>query len=503
MVSVVLVFLFFTSAVVAQQSPRTSIERLIRAYRLDEAEQQLWGTLKAHPDEVWALDLLGTVRQKQKRNPEAQALFQRAYTLNPRDVAALRGLADEARSAGTTDDAIGWYTKLSAIVPGDIPARKALSILQEKAGKYQESVSAINGIPVAARSPDLLPVLASDYLALHQEEKVGQLVGNVLRRQASPEVTLDFVTVLIRNGYLKDAEKILQVVRPARPSADYLHVLARVREAQDRIPEAASLLQQALQVEPKSFDLLFDSARFAAQHERWNEAVDLLNRANAVRPDRPEVLLKLTLALLKSRRRERAVAVAKRLSTISPDDPDAQYILAFALVENEQSEMAEPIALKAVQSRPADANTQLVMAIIQLSKGELEPARQSLDKSLSIDPNLPDTHYYSALVSERTGNFDAARQELEGVLKNSPNHAGAHAELGVLELRAGNVEGARSSLEAAVRLQPEVAQSHYQLGLVYTQLGLQDKAQAEMAEFKKLRDAEDALRKHEAGLNAP
>src|SRR5439155_20746357 len=134
-----------------------------------------------HPNEVWALDLLGAVRLKQKRIPEAQALFQRAYSLNPRDVSALRGLADGAGSAGRFDDAIGWYAKLLTIAPGDMPARKGLSILQEKAGRYQESVSTIDGIPVASRTPDLLPVLASDYLALHQAEKVRPLIAHVLR----------------------------------------------------------------------------------------------------------------------------------------------------------------------------------------------------------------------------------------------------------------------------------------------------------------------------------
>ena len=210
-------------------------------------------------------------------------------------------MGEEARSAGRFDDAIGWYAKLLAIAPEDIPARKVLSMLQEKTGKYQESIATIKALPVAARTaPDLLPVLASDYLVLHQEEKMKPLVAQVLRLgPAKSGITLDFVAVLIRNGYLEDADKILQIVRPARPSADYLHILARVREAQGQISAASRLLQQALQVEPKSFDLLFDCARFAAQHERWEDAVDFLQRANLVNPDRPDVLMKLTLALLK------------------------------------------------------------------------------------------------------------------------------------------------------------------------------------------------------------
>src|SRR5258706_4445065 len=107
----VLVSLILGSGGTAQQSTRTGtdrpnidrpntarphIERLIRQNHLDEAEQQLWVTLRVHPDEVWALDLLGTVRLKQKRNSEAQALFQRVFGLNPADMPALKGLGEEA-----------------------------------------------------------------------------------------------------------------------------------------------------------------------------------------------------------------------------------------------------------------------------------------------------------------------------------------------------------------------------------------------------------------------
>ena len=504
LVVAILACLIFTPLCAAQPTPRAIIERLIRSNHLDEAEQKLWGTLQAHPREGWAFDLLGSIRLGQKRNGEAQALFQHAYDLNQRDVPALRGLGDAARGTGAVSEAIGWYAKLLLIAPGDVAARKSLAILQEKSGSYQESVTTINGIPAASRTPDLLPVLASDYISLHQDAKVGALITQLLRTaNAHPKVTLDFAAVLIRNGYVNDADKLLQVSRPAHPNAEYLHILARVREAQQRIPEASDLLQQALQLEPKSYELLFDSARFAAQHERWTEALKLLTRANEVSPDRPEVLMKLTLALLKSRHRERAVLVARQLNAVSPNDPDAQYILAFALVDNELWEMAEPIALKAVAARPNDANNQLLMGIIHLSKGEMEAARQSLDRALTLDPNLQDAHYYSALVSERTGALDSARKELDTLVKRNPNHAAAQAELGVLDLRMGNVEGARAALEVAVKLAPEISQSHYQLGLVYTRLGLQDESKSQMAEFQRLREAEDNFRKREVGVRVP
>ena len=487
----------------SQTNRRIEIERLIKADHLPEAEQQLWSLLQANPSQGWALDLLGSIRVRQKRNAEAEALFQRAFDLDQRDVQALRNLGDLASKRGATQLAIDSYSKLLVVAPGDVGGRKALSMLQEQTGEYQASADTIRRIPPASRTPDLLPVLAADYLALHQEKNVGPLISEVLRLHGENSIKLDFVAVLVKNGYLEEADKLLAVVRPATPNADYFHLLARMREAQGRNDESWDLLQRALKLQPKSFDLLFDCARFAAMHDRWNDAADLLQRADDVSPDRPEVLLKLTLALLKTKRRERAIGVAKRLNAVSPDDADAQYILAFAMVDNELWEMAEPIANKAVQTRPGDAHAHLLMAVVRLSKGETTLARQELDQSLAIDPQLQDAHYYSALLYERTGDVDSARKELDLLVKNMPNHAGGQAELGMLDLRAGDVQGARVALEAAIKLQPEVSQSHYQLGLVYARLGLQEEAKAEMETYQKLRTAEDNLRRREAGVKTP
>ncbi|HEX8924667.1 MAG TPA: tetratricopeptide repeat protein [Terriglobales bacterium] len=484
----------------AQDAQRSEIVALMRQKQYDAAEPKLFEVLRANPNTGWALDQLGTIRLQQKRNSEALALFQRAYSLDEHDVASLRGLG-EATGRVSAKDAVQWYTKLLQVAPNDVSARKALANVQEQLHMYQESIATIDGIPPEKRSADLLPVLASDYINSHQEQKVAPLIAQILRApNANPAVTLDFAAVLIRNGYVKDADALLKLARPAKPNAEYLHILARVREAQGQLDESETLLKKALELEPDSYDLLFDAARFYAQHERWNDVIKMLNRANAVKPDQPEVLEKLTLALLKTRRREIALNVARQLNAVTPDDPQAQYVLAFALVENELWEMAQPVARRAVQAKPNYAQNHLLMGIISLSLGDLDSAKTSLQTALKLDPNLSDAHYYSALVSERNGDIESARKELAELVKVAPNHAGGQAELGVLDLRAGDVQNARTALEQAVKLAPEVSQSHYQLGLVYARLGLQEESKAQMAEFQKLREAENDLRKQQNGV---
>src|ERR1051326_3169960 len=133
--------------------------------------------------------------------------------------------------------------------------------------------------------------------------------------------------------------------------------------------------------------------------------------------------------------------------------------------------------------------------------GDMEGARQNFERCLELDPNkMVDARYYLAQIAERQGDVSTARNQLEQVVAANPDHAAGQAELGMLQLRMGDVQQARASLKKAIQLRPDVSQSHYQLGLVYRRLGLEDQASTQMAIYEKLRQAEDDLRRREAGL---
>jgi tetratricopeptide (TPR) repeat protein len=488
----------------AQSTSRNAISRLIGQNRLDEAEMQLWSVLSQQPDQGWALDLMAEIRMRQSRAPEAEALFRRALTVSPNDVQAYRGLGKLYGSLGNSQQAIDSYSHAVANAPADIVANVELAVLYQKAGQYKESVAAAQRVPIASRPRRILPVLAADYFATGEAAKVPALIPSLLlHANSEPEVLRDFVTVLLRNGYLDDAAGITETVKPAKPSADHLQTLALVRTAQGKPQEAMALLSQALQLQPKSFELLFDSAGLAAQLNRWNEMIEFLRRADEVRPNRPDVLRKLSLGLLKTGRRAGAVAVARRLNSVQPDNPDNEYVLTFALIEADLPEQAEPIARKLAAARPDNANSQLLLGIAEFKTGDTAGAKRDLQRCLTIDPHSADAHYYLALMARREGNLDAARAELEEVVRRNPEHTSAEAELGTLYLQTGNLEQARTVLEQAVKLAPSVSQYHYHLGLTYSRLGMQEPARSEMDAYNRLRQTEDEERKRERSVAQP
>ena len=487
------VFLVLASTVNAETPVRSRISNLIRHDQLSAAEQQLWEVLTAHPDEVWALELMADLRVRQKRNAEAEALFRRVREIDPSSLEAQRSLAALYQSEGKAVEAIAAHEAIAKIAPHDRDANLALATLYERTGKYQESVAAVERIPVTLRPADVLPLLADDYFKLAQPEKVPPLILQVLRMPPARRGTsLDFVAVLLQNGYVGDASKLMGVIHPAKPDAAYMHVLARVREAEGRKPEARQFLAEALRMQPKSFDILFDSARFAAEESHWKESVELLKRADAVKPDDPAVLTKLAVEYMQMGETERARLASKRLYELEPENSDAQYVYGRILHDAQRfQETLDPLARKMVAERPNDPHALFLLGMIDYDEGNEAESRQEFTHSLQLDPKNNDARYYLAMLDERDGNFDDARKGLEEVVNADPNHAGAQQELGVIRLRKGDIAGARTALEMALKVRPDIPQTHYQLGLVYARLGMTDDAKKQTQIYEELHQAAD------------
>ena len=489
--ALIVVVFVLASVVIAEIPAKSRISNLIRHDQLPAAEQQLWKVLTAHPDEVWALELMGDLRVRQKRNEEAEALFRRVLKIDLSSLEAQRSLGALYQSEGKTAEAVAAHEATLKIAPHDRDANLALATLYEQTGKYQESVAAVERIPVTSCPPEVLPLLADDYFHLAQPEKVPSLISQVLRLPPARQGTaLDFVAVLLHHGYVQDASKLMETIRSAKLGAGYVHVLARVREAEGRKADARQLLAQALRMQPKSFDILLDAGRFAAEENRWKDSVELLQRANAVKPNNPAVLMKLAVEYMQIGELERARVVSQSLYDLEPENPDAQYIYGRILQETQRfQEILDPLARKMVAERPNDPHALFLLGMVDYDEGNEAESRREFNNSLQLDPKNNDTRYYLALLDEHQGNFDAARTNLEQVVNTDPNHAGAQQELGVIRLRQGDIAGARTALEVALKLRPDVPQTHYQLALVYARLGITDQAKTQTEIYEKLHQA--------------
>ena len=487
----------FAPAYAAAQGATSSagikqIQGLVDRGQVDAAEKQLWEILVRDPKSVPAINLLGVIRTRQKRFPEAEALFKRVLAIAPDFVGAYRNLGELYALQGRNVDAKAAYLKVHELDPHDAKTSLALGTIYEETGEFERSIEIINSIPLSLRSPAVLPVMASDYFGLKQPDKVAALAPLVRHGAASdPSLIPRFARVLVENGFADDAEELLKAAAPRqRLTPEYLLVLARVQERQGNLPLAEHTLARVAKLNPDSFDAWFQSARLASQSKDYKKESSLLDKALQIQPDHVEALRHLVLAKMRSEDAVAAITVARRLYSMWPEDPDAVYLLGAALANDAEWHDARPVLEKLVSVRD-DATAHVMLGMTLMNDGDIEGASLQIERALQKNPNEAEAHYYKGVIARQHGDLPGAIKEMEVVVNADSQHVLAHVELGTLSLQMGNLDRARQALEQAVSLSPNSPENHYQLGLAYSRLGFGDKAKVQMAEFQRLRTAAD------------
>jgi len=474
------------------------LQSLVDRGDLDAAETQLWEIVLREPQNTPAITLLGVIRARQKRFLEAEALFKRVLAIAPDSVGAHRNLGELYAMQGRSAEAKAEYLKVHELDPRDAKTSLALGTIYEETGEFERSIEIITSIRPSLRPYAALPVMASDYFALKQPDKVAGLAPLVRKGAAAdPSLIPRFARILAENGFADNAEEFLKTATPRQKlTPEYSLVLARVQERQGNLPLAERTLARVAKLNPDSFDAWFQSARLASQSKDYKKESSLLEKALHIQPDHVEALRHLVLARMRSGEAVAAVTVARRLYSMRPEGPDAVYLLAAALANHAEWHEARPVMEKLVSVRD-DATTRVMFGMTLVNDGDIEGASVQIDRALQENPNEAEAHYYKGVILRQRGDLPAAIKEMEVVVNANPQHVLAQVELGTLSLQMGDLDRARRALEKAVSISPNTPENHYQLGLAYSRLGLGDKAQVEMAEFQKLRTAADNAKLHD------
>jgi tetratricopeptide (TPR) repeat protein len=495
---------YAATAGAASSGSLKEIQGLVDRGQVDAAEKQLWEIVVREPENAPAINLLGVIRTRQKRFPEAEALFKRVLTIAPDFVGAYRNLGELYALQGRSVDAKPAYLKVHELDPRDTKTSLTLGTIYEEAGEFERSIEIINSIPLSVRPSAALPVMASDYFGLKQPDKVAALAPLVRHGAASdPSLIPRFARVLAENGFADDAEELLKTATPHQKlTPEYLLVLARVQERQGNLPLAERTLARVAKLHPDSFDAWFQSARLSSQSKDYKKEASLLDKALQIQPDHLEALRHLVLARMRSGNAAAAVTVARRLYSMRPEDPDAVYLIAAALANHAEWHEARPVMEKLVSVRD-DATAHVMFGMTLMNDGDIEGASVQIERALQKNPNEAEAHYYKGVIARQHGDLPTAIKEMEVVVNANPRHVLAQVELGTLSLQMGDLDRARQALEQAVSISPDAPENHYQLGLAYSRLGFRDKAQVQMAEFQKLRTAADKAKLHDTTSGDP
>jgi tetratricopeptide (TPR) repeat protein len=398
---------------------------LIRDNRIDEAEKQLASILKTRPGVPGALNLMGTIRAKQGRMNEAEALFLRAIRNDAKFTPARMNLVSLYLYKRMPEKSVAQLRAVLRLQPGNEEATQRLAELQLSQGRVEEAISTIEKLRSSQPLPASLLVLLGD--------------------------------AQVRKGQLSKAEENYLLALDGRlDNAGALLGLAQISHAKSEAKEAFIYLTRVASLSSDS--------------------------------ESPELLYRFALAALKADMGDEAKAALERALKLKPDEPSFLLLLGVAWLRKGDLFEAEKIFRRLLELQPNSAQGQLHLGYVLLNQKKYGEAREWLEKSARSVSPIPEVYYYLGLVAQEQNDDTSAIALFEKAVQRLPNYVHVRIALGASYMRLRNYSRAQQELETAVKLQPDEATAHYNLALLYARLKNPERAQEEMRIVEKLKN---------------
>jgi tetratricopeptide (TPR) repeat protein len=477
-------------------SPLSLAKAELQKGDLDATETSLWNVLSTDPANSEALTMLGVVRGRQKRYPEAEALFRRVLQVNPKSIVASRNLASAFLAQNKLDDAIAQYKQAIQLAPQDVDLRIEVAQLDLAKGNFTEALSTLEGIKADRFPPSAVPLKASSLLGLGRASDADALIPLV---KSSTPATLDLARVFVEANDPDGALKTLNQVRAAPKSVATQVQYLRGRALQQKGESSAAMasLRQALVDDPKSVQTLLAMAETSASQNKHAESFRTLEEARALAPDSSDVLRHLIVEAMRSGQNDRALQAAQELQRKS-SDLDDRYLVASVMLQQKQFVSASHILEDYVVQRPLEAKAYLGLGIAYLNLLRYGDARQALEHSLQINPGIAEAEYQLGVVSGQQGNRQEAVQHWEKAVNLQPHHAQALFSLGTSYLEAGELDKAESNFDRSLAADPNNMKTEYDLALVLNKAGKLEEAKQHFERYRQMQEAE-----HSSNGNPP
>src|ERR1041385_2635515 len=299
-----------------RQARLENVATLIRDHRLVEAEQQLNGILRAAPNEVAALNLLGTIRAQQGKLDEAENLMTRAAKKDPTFVPVHMNLAFLYVLRNAPEKTILELQEVVKLEPNNIEANYKLGRLLLSRGQVDESITVVE--KAKSSSIVFLTLLGDAYL---------------------------------KKGNADKAEENYLLARDAQKNNVHaLLGLAKVSQSRSDTKNPLAYLAHAREIAGNSPDLLYKVGVAELGLGAFADALSDLNQAVKLKPDDPVFLIALGAAWLKKPDLFAGEQVFRHALQIQPDNAQAQMYLGYVLYKQKKFGEAKPYLEKTIKA---------------------------------------------------------------------------------------------------------------------------------------------------------
>jgi len=377
---------------------------------------------------------------------EAFTVLRKAANDYPRDPFIQFWLGKAALAKGDLAQARTSFGQVETLDPSRLDARQQLATIAAQSGDM-DMLSEIADKTIAA-----FPKVADGYL---------------WRATAA----------MSRNSFDKAETDLKTAIALAPKNALPSLQLGRIRLAQERRSEAATLLEQALQNDPNSVEamrLLLSYDLFQKQPER---ALARVNAQIAKCPANSSFLVFLARLQLQNKDLDQAAVTAQKALQINSGDSEAMML--FAQVEILRGQTSNAIASweRWSSQHPNDAGAFAILGTLEESSGDQLGAEKYYRKSLQIQPQQPlAANNLAYIMLQRGDNPDVALSLAQIARRGMPNSPNTADTLAWAYYHKAAYGFARDLLENALASDTNNATMQYHLGMVYGKLNSKSNA---------------------------
>ena len=485
--------------IVAQESTDTRLglaQLLVQANRLDEAQSEIDRIITLSPYNASAYQLQGDLYHKEGQFEQAITAYQRAFQLDPTQIAVYVSLSDQLRQhGGRPAEILELLQTASQINPSEATLLIALGDQLQRVGDLQAAIdayqSALDNLDPYTLTPQLrlrstgqIRAFAYARLAAVYED-MGQLepAMNYYRAvpAAAPDTPWTYVLLgdaLRRRNDLVTAEANYQLAMQHDPTHVDAYVrLADLLEARGNTTEAKEVYGQALKI----------ALSRSGEQLQADNLQELGSLASPLRP--------VNLTLESGETTETPVSVStSQLISGSPGAPgqvqqideilNAVRVLARLYQMNDQTDQAIRLYQQKLQQGALEGWSPTILAQFYKGLGDLYMGQQQLDlaaqayqQAVDLDNWWPEARLGLAEALSAQGDNTAALHHLQTAVDIAPGSVEAQVALASTLDQQGERDEALKIYQAAAQAHPGNAQATLALSRAWQDRNRWDKAE--------------------------
>ena len=484
-------FLFALSLYYAQ-AQSSSLDAALSAWQrgdVQTAEAELQTVLKAHPDNVAALGLLGVVLDTEKNYSGAEAAYRQALVLAPHSVDLLNNYGNHLLALGNSAGAAKAFSQVLAIDSRHPNANLQLAKMALGRKQPSEALAYLSHLSAqeASSPPITLIRLQALYLA-KQNRAADELLATLQTPEAEKDPRLQFSTGLALAAVERYAQAeafFARVLEAVPANFDVLYNLGLAASRAKDYHRARDAFAAALAQRPEDVDVLYGLAVVQVALNQKENAIELLAKAARLAPKRPEIQLLLARTTTDIGFFRDSLEAWNRYLQLVPQDEEARRDRGYVAAVLGEYTLGISDLVAYVKKHPTDAIGHYDLGMAETISDPKEALAQ-INRALEIKPDFVPAIYYRGLLKYQAGDAQAALVDLEHANRALPRNPIILDRLGQAYLALGRSTDAVQALRQAVDREPRDARTVFHYARALASAGLPAQAKLMMARFREL-----------------